>query len=74
MLWLEMSHDMQASIEGNVWKFWGQPGSAFYQRFEDKFSDDGNTISGRFEKSIDRKNWEVDFDTKYTRIQRDQKQ
>jgi hypothetical protein len=40
----------------------------FYQRFEGKISDDGKTINGRWEKSDDGKNWELDFPLSYTRV------
>jgi hypothetical protein len=37
----------------------------FSQRFTGKFSDDGNTIRGRWERSVDGSSWEVDFDLTY---------
>jgi hypothetical protein len=35
------------------------------QRFSATISDDGNTISGRWEKSPDGRTWETDFDLTY---------
>jgi hypothetical protein len=40
----------------------------FCQRFTGRFSDDGVTIDGRWEKSGDGAAWEPDFDLRYTRI------
>jgi hypothetical protein len=40
----------------------------FCQRFTARFSDDGVTIDGRWEKSGDGVAWEPDFDVRYTRI------
>ena len=40
----------------------------FSQRFEGTFSDDGNTIKGRWESASDGSNWEHDFDLKYTKV------
>ncbi len=57
----------KTSLEGGVWKFWrNSPG--FSQRFAGTFSDDGNTIVGRGEKSSDDSNWEPDLDLTYTRV------
>jgi hypothetical protein len=39
----------------------------FSQRFTGTFSDDGNTIHGRWETSRDGSTWEHDFDLTYTR-------
>ena len=53
-------------LEG-VWKMWRQaPG--FWQRYEGRVSADGNTITGRWEKSKDGAAWEHDFDVTYTRV------
>lgn len=57
----------QMTLSDKVWKVWGQAGEGFYQRFEGKFSDDGNKITVRIEQSKDNKNWELDFDTIYKR-------
>jgi hypothetical protein len=56
------------SFKDKVWKFWGQAAPQFYQRAENKFSDDGDSITGRIERSTDGKNWELDFNTQYTKI------
>jgi hypothetical protein len=40
----------------------------FYQCFEGKISDDGKTIDGRWEKSDDGENWELDFPLTYTLV------
>jgi hypothetical protein len=50
-----------------VWKLWrDSPGLS--QRFIGTFSDDGNSISGHWEKSADGSNWEHDFDLTYTNV------
>ena len=55
------------SLNDGVWKLWhDHPGLS--QRFEGKFSDDGNTITGYWERSTDGSSWERDFDLFYYRI------
>lgn len=56
------------SLENKVWKFWGQAGPEFFQRFEGKFSADNNTINAKIERSSNGESWELDFDMKYTKI------
>src|ERR1041385_1973919 len=52
------------SLSNRVWKIWRHaPG--FFQRFTGTFSDDGATITGRWEGSRDGSNWEPDFDMTY---------
>jgi len=58
----------QMSFNNSVWKFWGQAGPKFFQRFEGKISADGNFINAKIEKSSDGKKWELDFDLKYEKI------
>jgi hypothetical protein len=55
------------TLSGGIWTLWRNfPG--FSQRFLGTFSDDGNTITGRWEKSTDGSIWEHDFDLTYTRV------
>ncbi len=57
----------QMSLSDGAWKTWREaPG--FWQRFVGTFSDDGNTITGYWEKSSDGSHWEHDFDVTYTKI------
>jgi hypothetical protein len=57
----------QMSVSDGVWKMWREaPG--FFQRFTATFSDDGNTITGFWERSSDGSNWEHDFDLAYTKV------
>lgn len=58
----------QMSLEDGVWKIWGKAAAQFFQRFEGKFSADNNIIIGKWERSTDGKNWELDFDVKYKRV------
>jgi hypothetical protein len=54
------------SLEDGTWKMWrNAPG--FSQRFTGTFSDDGKTITARWEKSSDGATWEHDFDLTYQR-------
>jgi hypothetical protein len=62
-----VSRIYQMSLEGREWKQWRQAPS-FSQRFFGTFSDDGNTIIARWEKSSDGTSWEHDFNMTYTRI------
>ena len=53
-------------IEGE-WRSWRYaPG--FNQRYIGKISEDGRTITGRWEMSEDGKHWKVDFDLNYEKI------
>jgi hypothetical protein len=54
------------SFEDGVWRIWrSAPG--FSQRFEGRFSDDGNTMTAAWEKSFDGTQWEHDFNVTYRR-------
>jgi hypothetical protein len=57
----------QMSIDDGEWKLWRE-GPPFDQRFTGTFSDDGNTIVGRWERTDDDSNWIVDFDFTYTKV------
>jgi hypothetical protein len=55
------------ALNNGVCKLWrDDPG--FSQRFTGRFSSDGGTISGRWEKSTDGAQWEEDFDLTYTKV------
>jgi len=58
----------QMSIDEHEWKLW-RTGEPFAQRFTGRFSDDGNTINGRWEAAKDGENFETDFDLIFRRIQ-----
>jgi len=61
-----VSRVYEMSFADGVWKIWREaPG--FSQRFEGKFSDDGNTVTASWEKSLDGTEWEHDFNVTYTR-------
>ena len=55
------------SLGDGVWKLW-RDGEPFSQRFTGSFSEDGNTIAGRWEIAEDGKTWRTDFDLTYTRV------
>ena len=54
-------------MRDNVWKLW-RDSPDFSQRFTGTFSDDGKTITGRWENLSDRSNWEHDFDLMYVKV------
>jgi hypothetical protein len=62
----------EMSLEGGVWKLWReQPDFSpldFAQRFEGTFSDDGDTINGRWDIRHGGGDWEKDFDLDYRRL------
>ena len=61
-----VSRVYEMSLRDGVWKLWrDSPG--FSQRFTGTFGDDGNTITGFWEKSGDGEAWEHDFDLAYTK-------
>ena len=67
-----VSRIYQMSLIGDTWKLWRDfPG--FSQRFTGTFSDDGNVITARWEKSTDGSTWEHDFNQRYTKVVRSEK-
>jgi hypothetical protein len=62
----------EMSFANRTWKLWRtKPDFSpldFSQRFTGSFSDDGNTIAGRWESAADGKRWELDFELFYVRI------
>jgi len=57
----------EMSLGEGVWKLW-RDGEPFSQRFTGTFSEDGDTIAGRWEIAEDGKTWRTDFDLTYTRV------
>jgi hypothetical protein len=55
------------SIRDGVWRLW-RDGEPFAQRFTGTFSEDGDTIAGRWEIAEDGTTWRTDFDLTYRRI------
>ena len=59
----------EMSIGDGEWRLWRQ-GEPFAQRFTGIFSDDGNTITGRWELAEDGTNFETDFELVFRRMER----
>jgi hypothetical protein len=57
----------EMTLSDGVWKLWRDSPDPFPQRFTGTFSDDGKTISGRWEKADDGNTWVTDFDLTYTK-------
>jgi len=57
----------EMSIGEGEWKLWRE-GEPFPQRFTGTFSEDGNTISGRWEKAEDGTRYTTDFLLTYRRV------
>src|SRR6266545_3553736 len=57
----------EMSIGDGRWKLW-RDGEPFPQRFTATISDDGTTITGRWEKAEDGTNYTTDFDLTYRRV------
>jgi hypothetical protein len=57
------------SLNDGEWKIWGQSGPDFFQRFSGTFSQDSNTITGRWEASRDGTHWQTDFDVTYSKAE-----
>jgi hypothetical protein len=55
---------MQARLQGNIWTFTGES-----IRFTGAFSDDGNSISGKWEYFGDDSNWHHWMDVKLTKAE-----
>ena len=56
----------EMSIGDGEWKLWRE-GEPFNQRFTGRFTDDGNTIEGRWEAD-EGDGWRTDFDLIFTRL------
>lgn len=62
-----VSRVYEMSFSEGVWRMWREaPG--FWQRYEGTMSQNGQTITGYWEKSPDGSTWEHDFDVTYTRL------
>jgi hypothetical protein len=62
-----VSRIYRMTFSGGIWTLWRDfPG--FSQRFHGTFSEDGKTITARWEKSRDGSSWEHDFDLTYTKV------
>jgi hypothetical protein len=57
----------EMSIGNGEWRLW-RDGEPFAQRFTATISDDGNTITGRWELAEDGVNFRTDFDLVYRRV------
>jgi hypothetical protein len=57
----------QMSIGNGEWRLW-RAGEPFSQWFKATFSDDENTITGRWEMTEDGTNYTTDFDVIYRRV------
>jgi hypothetical protein len=58
----------EMSFADGEWRLWRDGDDPFPQRFVGRLSDDGKTITGRWEKSPDRSGWETDFDLTYMKV------
>jgi hypothetical protein len=57
----------EMSIDDREWKLWRE-GEPFSQRFTASFSEDGNTLTGRWEIAEDFENYMIDFDVVFRRV------
>jgi hypothetical protein len=57
----------EMGLRGCEWTL-RRAGKPFAQRFTGTFSEDGRTITGRWELAEDGQNWRIDFDLTYTRL------
>jgi hypothetical protein len=55
------------TLEGNLWTM-HRAAPGFHQRFFGTFSDDGKTITARWEGSREGESWELDFHLSYTKL------
>jgi hypothetical protein len=58
----------EMSIGNGEWKLW-RAGEPFSQRFTATLSDDGSTITGRWELAEDGTHYRTDFDLVYRRVE-----
>ena len=64
---VEVCRVYEMSIGNGEWKLWRE-GEPFSQRFTATFSDDGDTITGRWEIAEDGTTYTTDFDLTYRRV------
>jgi hypothetical protein len=57
----------EMAIDESQWKLWRQ-GDPFDQRFTGTFSEDGNTINGRWERADAGSEYTTDFDLIYRKV------
>ena len=62
-----ISRKYEMTLDDNVWKWW-RNAPEFFQRYEGRIVDGGNTIIGKGELSKDGVSWEQDLDLTYTRV------
>lgn len=63
-----VSRKYEVTLRDNTWKWWrNAPG--FFQRYEGRIGDDGNTIIGKGELSKDDLSWEKDLDLTHRRAE-----
>lgn len=65
--WRGVSRIYQMRLSDGVWTQW-RTAPGFSQRFSGVLSDDGQTITARWERSSDDVTWEHDFDLTYTKM------
>jgi hypothetical protein len=58
----------EMGLRDGVWTL-RRTGAPFAQRFTGRFSDDGKTITGRWELAEHGMDWRTDFDVTYTRVE-----
>jgi hypothetical protein len=58
----------EMTLRDGVWKLWRDAPDPFPQRFSGTFSDDGKTITARWEKAEKASSWETDFDLTYHKV------
>jgi hypothetical protein len=58
----------EMTLDEGVWKQWRDAPDPFPQRFSATFADDGQTISGRWEKARDGVTWEDDINVVYRKL------
>ena len=63
----KVSRVYEMSFSDGIWRMW-RNSADFSQRFEGQLSDDGNSITARWEKSSNGSTWEHDFDVTYTKV------
>jgi hypothetical protein len=59
----------EMSLEGRTWKLWRDGPGFVPQRFTGEISEDGKTITGRWEIAEDGEHFATDFDLTYTKVE-----
>ena len=63
-----VSRVYELTLEGREWRISGRADADFFQRFIGTFNEDGSEVRGRWERSVDGSDWQLDFEVTYSKV------